>query len=100
MLKIKADVDLKILTKKHKFKLIQQNMLMMYIRFDSVHQNWIGVVADKDIIGIQSNLYEERQIVIRAHGDDSVAKIKIYDILYDLIEAGIVEKVKRRSSDE
>ena len=100
MLKIKADVDLKILIKKHKFKLIQQNMLMMYIRFDSVHQNWIAVVADKDIVGIQSNLYEERQIVIRAHRDDSAAKIKIYDILYDLIEAGIVEKVKRRSGDE
>lgn len=93
MLKIKDNVDLKEL-EKYEFKK-QPNGYMGYYRCISRGANIIMILSDEAGREIMIDKWHNNDP--RAHKRPNVryrSHIQVYDVLYDLIQAGLVEKVE------
>lgn len=97
MLKIKDDVDLKVLLK-YGFKEVQQNKRINYICMPAEAWNNCG---NSIIVNNDSNLFnldyyqgEDRTMEFRFNEQATEEFNKILTVLFDLIKADLVEKVE------
>lgn len=96
-LKIKDEVDLKVL-KKYGFKEVQQNKRINYIYMpvDEVYNNLgnsITVNADTNLYNLDYYEGEDRLMSFSFNEQATYDFNKTMCVLYDLIQAGLVEKV-------
>ncbi len=95
MLKIIDDVDLKELEKKYKFKQIQQNKRINYIyKPNEYSSNSIIVCNDRNLFNLNYYIDQDRQIEFNFNTQATSDFDKTISVLFDLIQAGLVEKVK------
>lgn len=100
MLKIKDEVDLKEL-KKYGFKEVQQNKRINYIYMpiDKAYNNlgnFIEVNADTNLYNLDYYIGEDRLMSFRFNEQATYDFNKTICVLYDLIQAGLVERVSDR----
>lgn len=98
-LKIKDDVDLKVL-KKYGFKEVQQNKRINYIYMpaDEAYNNLgnsIVVNADTNLYNLDYYIGEDRLISFSFNEQATYDFNKTMCVLFDLISAGLVEKVSK-----
>lgn len=98
MLKIKDNVDLKVL-KKFGFKEVQQNKRINYIYMpvDEAYNNLgnsITVNDDRNLYNLDYYIDEDRLMSFRFNTQATYDFNKTIEVLYDLIQAGLVEKVE------
>lgn len=98
MLKIKDNVDLEILHKKYNFKKVQQNKRINYIYFPkgcdiNITGNVIVVCNDRNLFNYDYYIDEDREIKFRLNECATYEFEEIMNVLYDLIQANMVEKV-------
>jgi hypothetical protein len=98
MLKIKDNVDLKEL-KKFGFKEVQQNKRINYIYMPVAEcydnqGNMITVCNDRNLFTLDRYIGEDRKIKFRLNECASFDFEKTISVLYDLIQANLVEKVE------
>lgn len=96
MLKIKDNVDLKIL-KKYGFKEVQQNKRINYIFFPRNQNinsgNVIVINNDRNLFNYDYYLDEDREIHFDLNTQASYDFEEVMNKFYDLIQAKIVEKI-------
>ncbi len=98
MLKIKDNVDLKKL-KKFGFKEIQQDKRINYI-YMPVKEAWqnsgnsITIYPDRSLFNLEYYEGEDKVIEFEFNEQATYDFRKTIDTLYDLIQAGLVEKVE------
>lgn len=100
MLKIKDNVDLKTL-KKYGFKEVQQNKRINYIFFPRNQNinssgNVIVINNDRNLFNYDYYLGEDREIHFDLNPQASYDFEEVMDKFYDLIQAGLVEKVEEK----
>lgn len=98
-LKIKDEVDLKEL-KKYGFKEVQQNKRINYIYMPvdeayNNHGNSIIVNADTNLYNLDYYIGEDRLMSFGFNEQATYDFNKTMCVLYDLIQAGLVEKVSK-----
>lgn len=96
MLKIKDEIDLKEL-EKFGFKRVQQNKKLNYIYFPTKEEYCMGnsilIQDDTTIYSLGYHIDEDRQMKFRFN-TEVMEFNKTINVLYDLIQAGLVEKVE------
>lgn len=98
MLKIKYNIDLKTL-KKYGFKEVQQDKRINYVFFPRNQNinssgNVIVVNNDRNLFNYNCYLGEDREIHFDLNPQASYDFEEVMDKFYDLIQAGLVEKVE------
>lgn len=97
MLKIKDEIPLKEL-EKFGFKRVQQNNKLNYIYFPTEEEYCMGnsilVQDDTSLYSLGYHIGEDRQIKFRFN-TELLEFYKTIETVYDLIQAGLVEKVER-----
>ena len=100
MLKIKENIELKTL-KKYGFQEVQQNERINYVYMpvDEIwdnHGNTIVVCNDSNLFNLDRYIGEDRLLEFRFNEQASFEFEKTIELLFDLIKAGLVEKVEEK----